>query len=341
MLKNYFEEEKKMTEIEKIISEYLEDLKIRNYADGTIERHGLILQMMKRFLETQEIDSIGKVSEEVLIYFQTDLFYKSNRHNKNYCAETKSNYLSTLKKFFNYCLMKGYLLHNPAETIVMPKYKKALPKVVLTIPEVNRLLAVPETDTVLGYRNRTILEVLYSSGIRNEEIRNLTVNDIDFENETIRVLHGKNDVDRIVPCGNIALEYLREYIDVFRNLIVDYSKNTNYKKFNENKKLKTDILFVSKFGGNLTRFAIWKLVYICGLKAGLNKRVTPHILRHSMATHLLEAGMDIRYIQEILGHKSLDTTQVYTRVAIGNLKKLYRKYHPKERRQRYGKKKSV
>jgi len=326
------------TEFEGILNEYLSDLQIKNYSEKTIERHRVILGMMFRFFEERKIESIGKVSEENLIHFQTELFYKKNKINRQYCAETKSSYLCVLKKFFNYCLMKGHLLHNPAESIVMPKYKKGLPKAVLTIPEVNKLLAVPDVNTILGYRNRTIVEVLYSTGIRNMELRNLTIEDINFENETVRILRGKNDVDRIVPCGKIALGYIKNYIENIRGNIVEYSANSDYGKFCGNKKNNDRLLFISKFGGIITNYALWKLVYICGLKSGINKTITPHILRHSMATHLLEAGMDIRYIQEILGHKSLDTTQVYTRVAIGNLKKLYRKYHPKERRQRYGKK---
>jgi integrase/recombinase XerD len=205
-----------------------------------------------------------------------------------------------------------------------------MPRSILTIQEINKLLAVPNLHSILGFRDRAILETLYSTGVRNMELRNLTVKDIDFKKRTLQILKGKNSVDRIVPCGMVALEFLGEYIGSVRPYLAERSFD------GENE---TDILFLARKGTQLSNYALWKIVKVCARKSGIKKNISAHVLRHTMATHLLEAGLDLRYIQEILGHKSLDSTQVYTRVALGNLKKMYRRYHPRERRKRKGRQK--
>jgi len=306
--------------IEKVIEEYLDHMRLKNFSDHSVSAYQYTLEVFTRFLEKEGIFSLGKVTDEVLAQFQAGFFYKKSKLGKDYSSYSKLGYLSRIKSFFQYALSRGYLLENPAEKIVLPKLRRSVPKGILSVEEAALLLAVPDTATVLGFRDRTILEALYGSGLRSEELRTLKISDINREDEMLRVIQGKNRMDRIVPLGKTAFGFLVEYMAKVRPKIQREESPDN------------DFLFLSRFGRRMKRHDLWVMVRAYGDKAGIDKPVGPHILRHSMATHLLEAGMDIRYIQEILGHRSLRTTQVYTRVAIRELKRLHKKYHPKERR---------
>jgi len=336
------------------IDSYLEHLALKNYSPLTVATRKVVLELLRRFLAGQNIDELGAVTEDALVRYQADLFYRGSKRQRQYSVETKATYLATIRKFFVWCVRQGFLVYDPSAALVIPKYKKAMPKNILTIDEVNRLLAVPDTNMVLGFRDRTILEVLYSTGIRNMELRHMTRDDIDFEAGTVRVLNGKNKVDRVTPCGKVALGFIAEYLKNIRPQLAGRglaagnaadaataatgppaaTGGTSAANANAGDDAGRTLI-LGKAGKPLSNFALWKIVKLCGKKSGIRKNISAHILRHSMATHLLEAGMDLRYIQEILGHQSLDSTQVYTRVALGNLKRVYRQCHPKERRRRH------
>ena len=200
---------------------------------------------------------------------------------------------------------------NTIENIKRLKTKKSLPKV-LTIEEVDKLLNI-DCKTNYDYRNKAMLELLYSSGLRISELLNLTLNDIDFTNDIVRV-YGKGSKERIVPLGDYAIIALKKYIFEYRNLLIKYP---------------TDILFLNNHGNIMSRSGFFKIINRIALENGIEKEISPHVLRHSFATHLLEGGADLRSIQELLGHENMSTTSIYTHLRSDLLKKSYDEYHPR------------
>ena len=221
--------------------------------------------------------------------------------------------LSTLKSFFEYALRQKWILANPAKTIRAPKIPKRVPRF-LTVDEVFKLLAAPKTFTVLDSRDKAILELFYSSGLRLSELVGLNTQDIDFEKCMVRV-RGKGDKERMVPMGKQAVASLKLYFEkrttLFHGKLVDKA------------------VFLNKNGTRVSARAVERLIDKYLKQSGIQKKVTPHILRHTFATHLLNSGADMRGIQELLGHASLSTTQRYTHVELDKLMKVYDKTHPK------------
>ncbi|HEY2382759.1 MAG TPA: site-specific tyrosine recombinase XerD [Terriglobia bacterium] len=198
---------------------------------------------------------------------------------------------------------------NPTANIDQPRWWKPLPNV-LVLEEVDRLLAAPDTGTPKGVRDRALLEVLYATGLRVSELIGLRLDGIDLEVGFVRCM-GKGSKERIVPLGESAAAAVGDYLRVRR-----VRKPTNY-------------LFLNHHGQKLSRMGFWKILRACGLRAGIKKRLTPHVLRHSFATHLLERGADLRAVQEMLGHAQISTTEIYTHVMRERLKEIYKSYHPR------------
>ena len=221
--------------------------------------------------------------------------------------------LASLRTFFNYCMRLGLIESNPAKEVATPKIPKRVPKF-LTVDEVFALLEAAAGEDVLGSRDRAILELLYASGLRVSELVGLNLEDVDLKSQTVRVL-GKGRKERIVPMGEKACGALEGYLEKRHSLL---GKHTNERGF-----------FLNRHGGRLTARSIERLLNKYIRRSGLQKTVTPHVLRHTFATHLLGAGADMRGIQELLGHSSLSTTQKYTHVGIDKLMKAYDEAHPK------------
>lgn len=221
--------------------------------------------------------------------------------------------LASLRSFFSCCIRMGILDANPAKEVATPKIPKRLPKF-LTVDEVFALLEAAAGEDVLGARDRAILEMLYASGLRVSELVGLNLEDIDIKAQTVRVL-GKGRKERIVPMGEKACASLVIYLEKRSSLLSKTSAEHG--------------LFLNRHGGRLTARSIERLLNKYIRRCGLQKTVTPHILRHTFATHLLGAGADMRGIQELLGHSSLSTTQKYTHVGIDKLMKAYDEAHPK------------
>jgi integrase/recombinase XerC len=224
---------------------------------------------------------------------------------------TVARRLSALRSFFAYLYRQGTIDESPAQAITAPKLEKSLPKF-LTLDEISRLLDVPDTDTLLGKRNRAILEVLYSTGIRVSELAALTHGQIEWRQGVVRVI-GKGNKERIVMLGGPAQAALKAYV-----------RDPGYHGRDSK-----DHIFRSRFGEPLKAKGIQEMVDRSARAAGLQQRVTPHVLRHSFATHMLDAGADLRSVQEMLGHVSLSTTQIYTHITPERLKKAYDKAHPR------------
>jgi integrase/recombinase XerC len=219
--------------------------------------------------------------------------------------------LSSLRSFFDFCIKRGLIKSNPAKEVPSPKVPKRVPKF-LTVDEVFALLDSPSTNDALGRRDKGILELLYASGLRVSELVGLNLPDVDLKEGTVRVL-GKGRKERIVPVGKKACDSLRNYLDL-RPALTNQSDGA---------------IFVNRSGTRLSTRAVERLLIKYIKQSGIQKAATPHVLRHTFATHLLNAGADMRGIQELLGHSSLSTTQKYTHVGIEKMMEVYDKAHPK------------
>lgn len=221
--------------------------------------------------------------------------------------------MSAVRGFHRFLLSEGLAKSDPAENIEAPRLRRKLPGV-LDVPEVEALLEQPETSNPLGLRDRAMLELLYACGLRVSELLSLKQDDLFFSQGFVRCL-GKGSKERLVPVGRSARTWVTRYLEGARPALL--------------KRSPTDRLFLNARGGPLSRMGFWKLLRSYAAKAGIKKRVHPHILRHSFATHLLEGGADLRSVQEMLGHADISTTQIYTHVDREYLKEVHRQFHPR------------
>jgi integrase/recombinase XerD len=225
--------------------------------------------------------------------------------------------LSALKSFFGFLAREGKLLVDPAASLVLPKKRRSLPRSLLTPKEALKLVESIETKTPMGHRDRAVVEVLYATGIRNAELRGLSLADFDAEAGTLFVRAGKGGKDRVLPLGPVVTAIVSDYVQLARPKLAKRPGVTS--------------LFVSNHGWPLWPASVVRIVDLAARRAGLQKTVRPHRLRHACATHMLQGGADVRHIQRLLGHSSLSTTEVYTRVEIGDLKAVHKRFHPRER----------
>ena len=230
---------------------------------------------------------------------------------------TKAHYFTVLQNFYLFCLEEGYTKINPCETIHMPKLPDKLPNY-LTYEEVDRLLDMP-LKTDYDYRTKAMLELLYATGMRVSELLSLRFSNIDLENTIVRV-EGKGSKERIIPFNDTSKKYLELYLNFYRPKLIKPGKN--YEE-----------LFLNNRGTPMTRQGLFKLLKQLCKELGIKKNVSPHILRHSFATHLLNAGADLRVIQEFLGHSSISTTQIYTHVSKEHIKTEYTESHPRSKKE--------
>ncbi|RRG17718.1 site-specific tyrosine recombinase XerD [Weissella viridescens] len=221
--------------------------------------------------------------------------------------------VSSLRKFFQYAYNSQWVEKNPMDQVDPPKKAQHLPAV-LSVAEVDALLAVPDTNTPLGLRNRTMLEVMYATGLRVSELVNLKLDDLHLEIGLIQTI-GKGDKERIIPIGDVAAHWLQRYLSDGRPFL--------------GKQQAADVIFLNDHGRQLTRQGVWKLIKQMVRQAGITKDVSPHTLRHSFATHILENGADLRIVQELLGHADISTTQIYTHISDKRLTEVYDKSHPR------------
>lgn len=233
---------------------------------------------------------------------------------QNYSKSTIARKLATLRSFYKFCLRRGYVSAHPLASIRTPKQEKRLPKF-LELEQINQLLSTPDDNTLLGSRDRAILEVLFSTGVRVSELVDLNFPDVDFEGQTVRV-RGKGKKQRTAPIGVTAIAAIRKYIELRR---ADPRSAT----FDQN------ALFVNKHGQRLSTRSVRRKLDKYLAEAGLDPNISPHTLRHSFATHMLNNGADLRSVQELLGHQSLSTTQVYTHLTAPRLKTAYDDAHPR------------
>ena len=248
-----------------------------------------------------------------------DYVYSLNNRNKSSSVARK---LSALRTFFRFLEREELIRNNPMGSISMPKQEQHIP-VFLSVDEVFALLEAPGSGDSFAARDRAILELLYSTGMRVSELTACNLASLDFASEMVRV-RGKGNRERIIPMGQQAIKTLRAYLGEREKLLRN--------RLHQGKKIDKEALFLNSRGTRLTARSVERLIAEYGRKAGIDKAVTPHVLRHSFATHLLEMGADMRSVQELLGHVSLSTTQKYTHLDMVHLMKVYDRAHPKARR---------
>lgn len=284
------------------IIEYKKYLLIdRKYSNNTISSYMNDLKNYNKFIN----NDIKKVTKQQILSFIEE--EKNNKSDKS-VAHT----LTVLRNFYNYLEKENIIKDNPTTKIDLPKLRKTLPNV-LTNEEINKILDI-KLKTKKDYRDKAMLELMYAAGIRISELINIKVNEIDLVNDTV-LINGKGSKERLIPIDDISIKYVKEYLDIYRNQLL---KNKN-----------TDYLFLNNRGEKITRQSLFKTIKKIALEKGIKKELSPHTLRHSFATNMLENGADLRSIQELLGHSNISTTQIYTHVS-NKIKQENYKNHPHE-----------
>lgn len=294
--------------MEKRIKDFLKYLYLeRRYSKNTIKSYEIDLRQFEEFLKNHfGTDRIfwNVIDKKILRYFLIRL------QEQNISRRSIARKLATLKSFFRYLLKQGEVEKNPASTVKMPRFEKKLPEY-LTQEEMNQLLRLADVRTFEGLRDLAIIELFYGTGMRLSELINLTVKQVDLKEKLIRVI-GKGNKERIIPFGGSAHQILEKYLAV-RPQFADKS---------------VDNVFVRKTGQKMYPMAIQRIIKKYVSQVSQIHKKSPHILRHTYATHLLNAGADIRVVKDLLGHENLSTTQVYTHLSIEHLKNIYNQAHP-------------
>lgn len=294
--------------MEIIIEEYLKFIQIeKGLSENTIGAYRRDLKKYQLYMQEQKIAHIDFIDRQTIQECLGSLI------DQGASAKSIARFISTIRSFHQFALREKYAAKDPTVLIETPKYEKKLPDV-LDVEEVIQLLETPDLTKNNGYRDRTILELLYATGMRVTELIQIEIEDVNLIMGFVKVF-GKGNKERIIPLGDTVIEYLDTYINNVRSQLL--------------KKTVTNVLFLNLHGRPLTRQGIWKLIKQYGLRANINKSLTPHTLRHSFATHLLENGADLRAVQEMLGHSDISTTQLYTHVSKTQIRQMYNQFHPR------------
>jgi len=291
------------------IEAFLEYLALeKNLSSNTLQSYAIDLKDFKNFLQKEKIKRIEEVSVETILLFLERL------RKKGLSSSSISRKLSALRSFFRFLELEKGFSHNPVLLIESPKLPRRLPRV-LTVNEVERLLSAPDPSTPQGLRDKAMLETLYATGLRVSELVALTFAQLNLEVGFLRVL-GKGSKERLVPLGDFARHYLELYLREARPQLLSGRSDPPQ-------------IFLNRRGRPLTRQRFWQIIRDYARKVGITTEVSPHVLRHSFATHLLERGADLRAVQMMLGHASLSTTQIYTHLDLQNLRNVHEKHHPR------------
>ena len=297
--------------IESFLEKFLNYISIeRNLSRNTVDSYRNDLKRYMEYLKEQNIESFDDVKPEII----TSLF--DMLHRSGLSSKSISRNFSAIRSFHKYALGEGVVRNDPTENLFRPKIEKKLPAV-LEYNEIEKIINQPDESKKFGLRDKAMLEVMYSCGLRISELISLRETDLIFQEGLIRVI-GKRDKERVVPLGSKAIEIIDKYI---KNERIYLSKG----------KKSGGILFLNKNGKPLSRMGVWKIFRKYCLKTDIKKDVSPHTLRHSFATHLLEGGANPRAVQEMLGHSDISTTQIYTHIDREYLLEVHKTFHPGEK----------
>jgi integrase/recombinase XerD len=278
----------------------------KGLSDNTIQSYRRDMGKFSEFAGRRKLNTPG-IRRADVVDFMTMLY------RKGLDSRSVARHLVTIRHFFRFSLLEGFIKDDPAATIESPRFRQSLPSF-LNVEEVNHLLAQPDLSSIAGLRDKAMIELMYSTGLRVSELVGIRVGDVQMEAGCLRCI-GKGNKERLVPVGKKALGIVEEYLKQSRpELLGDGS---------------SAFMFINKKGRPMSRIAFWKLLSEYGRKAGLRKPLTPHMLRHSFATHLLDRGADLRSVQIMLGHSDISTTQIYTHVVEERLKQVYKAHHPR------------
>jgi len=297
-------------EIAAAISSFLTHVQVeKGLATNTLSAYRRDLAKFEDFAKKRKL-ALAAVKRDELVDFLASLYQQKLE------SKTVARHLVTLRNFFRHAQVQELISEDPTAHLESPKIRRSLPGY-LRLGEVEKLLELPDQATPLGLRDRAMLEVLYSTGLRVSELTSLRVMDLDTKVGCVRCI-GKGDKERIVPVGRKALAIVEKYLREGRTVLIGTTRGNA-----------GPYLFVNRRGGRISRVGVWKIFSSYGRKAGLRVPLTPHMLRHSFATHLLERGADLRSVQLMLGHSDISTTQIYTHVVEERLKQIYKAHHPR------------
>lgn len=294
--------------MKELIDVFLNYLSVeRGLSRNTLISYKEDLEFYIDFIENRHIETLSKTSKNEIINFML------SQKDKGLAANSISRRLAAIKMFYRFLVRERILKTDPTSLIDSPKLWKKIPET-LSLNEVEDLLSQPNNRDKQGIRDRAILETLYATGMRVSEAANLKVGNVNLDIGFLRCI-GKGNKERVIPLGKKAVDSLKRYLENSRPALL--------------KKKESDFLFLNRFGKNISRQSLWKIIKKYAKAARIKKPIRPHILRHSFATHLLERGADLRSVQEMLGHANISTTQIYTHINKDRLKSIHRKFHPR------------
>jgi integrase/recombinase XerD len=297
-------------EISNTIASFLTHVRVeKGLSANTVSAYRRDLVKFENYAKKKKL-TLESVMRDDLVDFLSSLFRQKLE------SRTVARHLVTLRNFFRFAQTQDLITVDPSRNLESPKIRRSLPGY-LRLEEIERLLAQPDDKTPIGLRDRAMLDVLYSTGLRVSELIGLRVMDLDRAVGCVRCI-GKGDKERIVPIGKKALALVDRYLRDARPKLVPTGKQVN-----------SPTLFINRRGSSLSRVGVWKILSAYGRRAELRVPLTPHMLRHSFATHLLEGGADLRSVQLMLGHSDISTTQIYTHVVEERLKQIYKAHHPR------------
>jgi integrase/recombinase XerD len=303
------------------LDDFLRHCQLRGFSPRTIRTYGNDLRAFVKWVVQQGLSDTQELTAPLLESYQMHILLRRSQAKiysqpRTLTAQTRNRILAQLRTFFRYLKKSGKLSHNPTADLERAREPQKLPKAVLTVPEVERLLAAVSTDSARGLRDLAALEVLYGTGIRSQEFLGLCLADLRLEEALLHIL-GKGSKERVVPLGPTAAQAVRVYLERGRPALM-------------RKKRHNQVFVSAQHGGPLSSLEFSKVLKDYAKQTGLKKNLTCHLFRHSVATHLLQRGADLRAIQAMLGHAKLDTTAIYTRVDISDLQKTLLRCHPRE-----------
>jgi len=299
------------------LQQFAEKLELLGYAQRSVTDYPGTLRLFLKYLEEKEnIHSVNDITPQHITAYHSYLQCGKLHRGKHLSAGSIQVHLAIIKTFFQIMYREHLIAADLSSTISLPKAHKGLPRHVPSEQDMKTLLDSVAASNPISVRDRALLELLYATGLRSLELRSLCIDSIDFTEKTIFVT-GKGSKDRVVPLGEWVIPFLKEYLESARHKLLKHKKPT-------------DLLFLSKNGTKISQSGLNYIMRKHTDNAGI-RRIKPHSIRHACATHLLKAGADIRYVQELLGHAELSTTQIYTKVEISFLKQAHKKYHPREK----------
>ena len=309
--------------LEEMLDSYRKHLLALNRAPKTVRQYLQWVQRFFDFAEAQGVKTPADVTSSHLLDYQKHVANAVSAKGSIYSVKVQNHHMIGIVMFLRYLCADGILAHDPGRHVEYAKVPEQLPRDILSIPEIKKMLRAPDVRTVMGYRDRVIMEVFYTTGMRKQELLNLTTDAVNLESGVLMIREGKGRKDRVVPLGRIAARYLETYINGIRPTLLQI--RTLGTKHQEKR------LFISMRGLPLSKNALAERIEHYRCAAGIAHPVSPHTFRHSCATHMIRNRANIRHVQEMLGHMNLNTTEKYLHLTITDLKEAHHKFHPREK----------